>query len=111
MCVCVFYVSPLSMPALHLTILLFPAAPLLLHLLLFLPLQVPEEEVETWVVQAISRGLIDARMDQASKTVTVAKAVQREFTVEQWPALQRKLKAWKDNVGGLLGTVESSKGL
>ena len=41
-----------------------------------------------WVVKGISRGLIEARMDQASQTVTVTRAVSRDFGDQQWTALQ-----------------------
>lgn len=34
-------------------------------------LGIPEEEVELWIVQAISEGLIEARMNQFNKTIDV----------------------------------------
>jgi PCI domain len=35
-------------------------------------LSVSEDEVEIWVVDAVSQGLLEAHMDQFTKTVTVA---------------------------------------
>jgi translation initiation factor 3 subunit M len=82
-----------------------------LFLPLFCPvcsLQVPVSEVESWVVQAIAEGLIDAKMDQPAATVTVTRAMQREFGTAQWGSLQAKLRAWRDSVSGLLAMVEGT---
>jgi len=76
--------------------------------LIMRPLQVPAAEVEAWVVQAIAEGLIDARMDQTTATVTVTRAMQREFGQPQWVQLQGKLRAWRDNVASLLSLVDGS---
>lgn len=70
-------------------------------------LQVPEAEVESWVVRAIARGLLDARMDQMGRTVSVTRSLQRAFGPAQWSVLQAKLRAWRENVSSLLTTVES----
>ena len=70
-------------------------------------LQVPEAEVESWVVRAIARGLLDARMDQMARTVSVTRSLQRAFGSAQWSSLQAKLRAWRENVSSLLTTVES----
>ena len=68
--------------------------------------QVPLADVESWVVQAIAEGLIDARMDQATSLVTVTRATQREFGTAQWAQLHTKLRAWRDSVSGLLALVD-----
>jgi hypothetical protein len=68
--------------------------------------QVDAGDVEAWVVKGIARGLLDARMDQAQRTVTVLRTVQREFGPAHWTILQSKLRQWRDNVGALLATVE-----
>jgi len=65
-------------------------------------LQIPVGEVEPWVVRAVTRGLLDARVDQAAGTLVVTHAVTREFGAAQWTGLQSKLRAWRDNVDLLL---------
>jgi len=72
----------------------------------FLVRQVPVVDVEPWVVRAISRGLIDARMDQTAETITVTRTVQRDFGSSHWTVLQAKLRAWRDNVSALLASME-----
>lgn len=69
----------------------------------------PAADVEQWVVKCIARGLIDARMDQSSATVTVTRAVIRDFGPQQWAGLAVKLRAWRDNVASLLASIEGGR--
>jgi hypothetical protein len=71
-------------------------------------LQIDASDVEAWVVKAIARGLLSARMDQLTSTVTVLRTMQREFGEPQWKHLQERLHAWRDNVAALLSTVEAT---
>ena len=57
-------------------------------------------------MNAISAGLIDARMDQQSKTVTVTRCAQREFAPAQWRQLKDRLDAWSGNVAAMLKSIE-----
>jgi len=65
--------------------------------------------VESWVVRAITRGLLDARVDQAAGSITVTRCVAREFGAPQWVSLEGKLRAWRDNVASLLSAVEGGR--
>lgn len=58
-------------------------------------LGVGEGEVEAWVVRAIGRKLLAARIDQMRRTVAVTKCAQRTFSAAQWRALLAQLGAWK----------------
>ena len=73
-------------------------------------LQVPQEEVEAWVVEAITAGLVEARMDQQQEVVMVTRATHRHFTQRDWAKLQEKLHLWRGNVQGLLATLRARKG-
>jgi translation initiation factor 3 subunit M len=73
-------------------------------------LQVPQEEVEAWVVEAITAKLIEARMDQQAEAVMVTRATHRHFTGEDWRKLQEKLHLWRHNVQGLLATLRAGAG-
>ena len=72
-------------------------------------LQIDPSDVESWVVRAITRGLLDARVDQAAGSITVTRCLAREFGAPQWVALQGKLRAWRDSVATLLSTVEGGR--
>lgn len=65
-------------------------------------LQIQEDEVEKWVIAAVSSGLLSAKMDQLQRVVMVEGCVVRKFGMEQWKVLQRRLDVWKRNVRGVL---------
>lgn len=65
-------------------------------------LNISSEEVEEWVVNAISYGILDARIDELDNAIYVNYSVQREFTMNQWKNLHRRLTNWKDNVDRIL---------
>lgn len=85
--------------------------------------EVGEDEVELWVIDAIRRGLIEAKMDQVKRTVVVgyvavvrermsdhawveldnvlrslhsrSRSTYRIFGAEQWQLLEKKLVDWQ----------------
>ena len=71
-------------------------------------LQTPVEDVEKWVIAAVSSGLLSAKMDQLQQKVMVERSVVRKFDMEQWKALQARLHLWKQNVGGILEAYKQS---
>lgn len=74
-------------------------------------LQVPPEEVESWVITAVSSGLLSAKMDQLHHVVMVERSVVRKFDMEEWKVLQERLDMWKKNVKGVLDGLKRSKGI
>uniref|UniRef100_A0A1J3I785 Eukaryotic translation initiation factor 3 subunit M n=1 Tax=Noccaea caerulescens TaxID=107243 RepID=A0A1J3I785_NOCCA len=72
-------------------------------------LQVNEEEVELWIVKAITAKLIDCKMDQMNQVVIVSRCSEREFGSKQWQSLGTKLAAWRDNITNIISTIESNK--
>lgn len=65
-----------------------------------------ERDVEVWVVRAIGKKLLEARIDQMRRTVAVTKCMQRTFSATQWRALLAQLGAWKARpLVGLSGGV------
>jgi translation initiation factor 3 subunit M len=65
-------------------------------------LQVPMDQVEQWVISAVSSGLMSAKMDQLSQVVMVEQCVVRSFGMGEWKVLQARLHGWKKNVGNIL---------
>ncbi|CAL9219158.1 unnamed protein product [Arabidopsis halleri] len=72
-------------------------------------LQVNEEDVELWIVKAITAKLIDCKMDQMNQVVIVSRSSEREFGTKQWQSLRTKLATWKDNISNIITTIESNK--
>jgi len=61
-----------------------------------------DEDVEEWVVEAISHGLMDASMDQLNKVIVVSRCVRVSFDRDQWLNLQQKLLLWRNSLTGVL---------
>ncbi|KAJ8904541.1 hypothetical protein NDN08_001059 [Rhodosorus marinus] len=72
-------------------------------------LDIPEEEVEEWVIRAISSGLIVAKMNQVTRTVHVHRSTSRSFSPDQWQPLGERIRLWTRNVEELLSVLRSSK--
>ncbi|KAK9156547.1 hypothetical protein Scep_003121 [Stephania cephalantha] len=72
-------------------------------------LRIADEEVELWVVKAISAKLLDCKMDQMNQTVIVSRCTERMFGMHQWEALRSKLAAWRGNVASVISTIQSNK--
>ncbi|CAA7038603.1 unnamed protein product [Microthlaspi erraticum] len=72
-------------------------------------LQVNAEEVELWIVRAITAKLIDCKMDQMNQVVIVSRCSEREFGSKQWQSLRTKLATWRDNITNIISTIESNK--
>jgi len=68
-------------------------------------LQVSLSEVESWVIEAVSAKLLEAKMNQLRQVVSVGFCVQRVFAKEQWTSLATLLKKWQGSVSQLLSTV------
>lgn len=72
-------------------------------------LQVPAEEVESWVVQAISQKILDAKMDQQRRMVMVTRKTYRSFGTPEWQQLQSRLAAWGTSLEDVSGLLARAK--
>jgi len=72
-------------------------------------LQVEESEVETWVIAAVTAGLIAGRMDEMRKVVSIERSVHRKFGTEEWKELQTKLNTWTGNIAAVREQYIASK--
>jgi len=71
-------------------------------------LDVPEDQVETWVISGVGSGLMEAKMDQLLKVVLVERCAVRQFGSKEWGALKARLDTWKANVRGVLEGLQKS---
>ncbi|QCE07192.1 translation initiation factor 3 subunit M [Vigna unguiculata] len=58
-------------------------------------LRINDDEVELWVVRAITAKLIDCKLDQMNQVVVVSHPTDRVFGQHQWQALRTKLATWR----------------
>merc|ERR1712178_581655 len=70
-----------------------------------------EENVERWVVRALSEGVIDGRIDQLNHKVLVKSAFQREFGKSEWAFLDAKLTQWTENLDHVIKFIGEQKKL
>eukprot|EP00884_Botryococcus_braunii_P022700 jgi/Botrbrau1/9113/Bobra.0305s0017.1 len=68
-------------------------------------LGVEESAVESWIVRAIGKKLLEARIDQPAQRISIIKCTVRTFSQDQWAQLRTQLGTWKENVRNLLNTV------
>ncbi|KAL1291118.1 hypothetical protein AAHE18_20G178500 [Arachis hypogaea] len=72
-------------------------------------LNINDDEVELWVVKAITAKLIDCKMDQMNQVVVVSHHTYGMFGQHQWQALRTKLMTWRDNISNVINTIQANK--
>ncbi|KAI9275647.1 hypothetical protein BDA99DRAFT_496101 [Phascolomyces articulosus] len=72
-------------------------------------LEIPEEEVEMWVIDVIRAGLVEAKLDQLNKTVIVHRSIYRVFGKEQWQQLSTRLNTWKESLNEIMAVIGNAK--
>ncbi|GBF95695.1 eukaryotic translation initiation factor 3 subunit M [Raphidocelis subcapitata] len=55
-------------------------------------LDIPEDQVQPWIVRAIGKRLIEGKIDQVAGTVTATRCLRRAFSSNDWAALAQRLK-------------------
>ncbi|KAK7316284.1 hypothetical protein VNO77_35209 [Canavalia gladiata] len=72
-------------------------------------LRINDDEVELWVVKAITAKLIDCKMDQMNQVVVVSNHTDRVFGQHQWQELRTKLVTWRGNISNVISTIQTNK--
>ncbi|CAI9276892.1 unnamed protein product [Lactuca saligna] len=72
-------------------------------------LQIEDDEVEPWVVKAITAKLIDCKIDQMNEVIRVTRYTERVFGQQQWLSLREKLATWRGNISNVITTIQANK--
>ncbi|KAF9624535.1 hypothetical protein IFM89_011709 [Coptis chinensis] len=72
-------------------------------------LKLADDEVEQWVVKAITAKIFDCKMDQMNEIVIVSRCTERVFGMNQWQNLKSKLTTWRGNIANVRSTIEVNK--
>lgn len=72
-------------------------------------LNVDDDEVEMWVIDAIAEKLIEASIDQLAGTVTITGYSHRSFGLDHWKGMQQNLLALRHNLAGVIDSITRSK--
>eukprot|EP00050_Salpingoeca_kvevrii_P009991 m.5933 g.5933 ORF g.5933 m.5933 type:complete len:386 (-) comp2565_c0_seq1:183-1340(-) len=70
-------------------------------------LKVAEDDVESWVIDGIRAGLVEAKIDELNSKIAVSRSTYTKFGDEQWKDLKAKLGAWRSNISSVQSTLES----
>ncbi|GAB2279906.1 hypothetical protein Dimus_014541 [Dionaea muscipula] len=72
-------------------------------------LQINDDEVEYWIIKAISAKLLDCKMNQMNQLVNVKCYTQRTFGPKQWENIRTKLATWRVNISNVISTIQANK--
>lgn len=72
-------------------------------------LEISEDEVEMWVIDVIRAGLVEAKLDQLNKTVSVHRSIYRVFSKDQWQLLSSRLRTWKESLAEITAVIGNAK--
>jgi len=71
----------------------------------------PEDEVEMLVVEGITRGMCDARLDQKKHVIVIRHAEPRTYGQSDWKRMESRLAKWKANMSDVVQVIQSAKTL
>jgi translation initiation factor 3 subunit M len=72
-------------------------------------LQIPKEDVEMWMIDAIRAGLVEGKLSQLRQEFLVQRAIYRVFGPKQWSEIQGRLMVWQRSLEGVLSLVKSER--
>lgn len=73
-------------------------------------LAIGDDEVEHWIVLAIGKKLIEAKIDQLKRSVQITRCTKQVFGASQWQELQGQLATWKANLTNVAAMVANAHG-
>ncbi|XP_049850837.1 eukaryotic translation initiation factor 3 subunit M-like [Schistocerca gregaria] len=72
-------------------------------------LHVPVEDVESWILETVNTGILNAKIDQENQVLLVSYALQREIQIAHWQSLKDKLIMWKENIQSMARVVKNAR--
>lgn len=72
-------------------------------------LQVPQEDVEMWVIDTIRASLVEGKLSQLKGEFLVQRATYRVFGERQWREIQGRLLVWRRSLEGVLNVIKVEK--
>jgi translation initiation factor 3 subunit M len=59
-------------------------------------LNIEEDDIEEWTIEAIQNKIIDAKIDQFNEEIIIKSHIMREIKAPEWKAIQAKIQLWKE---------------
>jgi translation initiation factor 3 subunit M len=67
-------------------------------------LDIPEDDVEVWLIDIIRAGLVEGKLSQARQELLVHRSTYRTFGRSEWEDLEARLEDWKVALEGILAS-------
>ena len=58
-------------------------------------LDIAEDDIEEWIIEAMSHGIVDAKIDQLNEKIIIKTTTVRQINKAEWVKIQEKIRAWK----------------
>jgi len=65
--------------------------------------------IESAVIDAVTSGLVEAKIDQENELIIIQRVTHRSFDNSDWKSIHEKLISWQANVSHVLGTLHSAQ--
>ncbi|KAK9240416.1 hypothetical protein V1525DRAFT_448251 [Lipomyces kononenkoae] len=72
-------------------------------------LEIPEEEVEFWIIDVIRAGLLQGKMSQLERKLFIHQVATRTFGEKEWDVIARQLNVWKTSLRNVLTVVRNAR--
>ena len=72
-------------------------------------LQIPEDEIELWVIDVIRAGLVEGKLSQLDKVFLIHRSTYRVFGEKQWTEVQSRLDTWRASLENVLGVIKGER--
>ena len=59
-------------------------------------LNIDEDDIENWAIDAIQSKIIDAKIDQQNEQIVIKGHMLRELKEKEWSAILTKIQTWKE---------------
>ncbi|KAK9369090.1 hypothetical protein V1509DRAFT_621095 [Lipomyces kononenkoae] len=72
-------------------------------------LEIPEDDVELWIIDVIRAGLLQGKMSQLERKLFIHQVATRTFGEKEWDVIARQLNEWKTSLRNVLSVVRSAR--
>ncbi|KAI8472176.1 MAG: hypothetical protein J3K34DRAFT_215264 [Monoraphidium minutum] len=72
-------------------------------------LDIPEDQVQPWIITAIGRKLIEGKIDQVAGTLTATRCHRRAFGNREWGSLAQQLAGLSDSLSQVADMLASAE--
>lgn len=72
-------------------------------------LEIPNDDVEMWVIDTIRAGLVEGKLSQMKQEFLVQRATYRVFGPKLWSEIQGRLMIWQRSLEGVLSLIKTER--